>query len=91
MAGLTKGKNTFVAHSDGVFVYLGPSIRGIISNGSIYHGTKTEVVSSLQSVIAKYPKVETLLIRDSDLIEARKKLSQDGNRLSIAYKTVTDI
>ena len=36
---------------DGVFVYIGPSIRGVIQQGSIYRGQRENVLASLSFAI----------------------------------------
>lgn len=75
---------------DGVFVYLGPSIRGVIQNGSIYRGTRESVIASLATAIEKHPKIERLIVADSDIATAKQKIAVGGNSLSNAYKVLAD-
>lgn len=85
---MAKKNKPFSADESGVFVYIGPSIRGIVQNGSIFTGTINEVKAKLSTAIEKYPKVERLIIRDVDLAEAREKIKSGGNSLSIAFNAL---
>ena len=68
--------------SDSPFcAYLGPSIRGVVQNGSIYEGTKAEVVLKLHDAIEKYPRIEKLIIPHDALAESRPKVRTKGNYL----------
>ena len=78
------------AVKDGVFIYLGPSIRGVIQKGSIYRGTRESVLSSIAFAIEKYPKIERLIIADSEIVSAKKKIAVGGNSLSSAYRELSD-
>lgn len=75
---------------DGVFIYIGPSIRGIIQKGSIYRGTRANVLASLAFAIEKYPKIERLIVADTDIVSAKQKITVGGNSLSNAYRTLSD-
>ncbi len=77
-----------VSETDKVYIYIGPSIRGLIISGSIFRGTKKQVVSMLSGVFEKYPKAERLLVPSEELAEARKKVKLEGNSLSNAYRTL---
>lgn len=84
----SKNKKAVKAEPESVFVYLGPSIRGVIQNGSIYRGTRTEVVESLKAAIEVYPKIERLLFGDVEIAAAKEKLRNGGNALSLAYQSL---
>jgi len=86
---VTKNKKTVQIDEEGVFVYLGPSIRGVIQSGTIYCGTRRQVKDNLQFAIAKYPHIETLIIADSDIADAKAKIKKGGNALSHAYKVLS--
>ena len=72
----------------GIYVYIGPSIRGLIINGSIRKGTKTSIFEGLGNRAEKYPLIKKLLIIDTELSKARQKLSSGDNAISIAYQTL---
>lgn len=78
------------AEKDGVFIYLGPSIRGVIQKGSIYRGTRASVLSSLAFAIEKYPKIERLIVADNEIVSAKQKIAVGGNSLSNAYRALSD-
>lgn len=78
------------AVKDGVFIYLGPSIRGVIQKGSIYRGTRESVLSSLAFAIEKYPKIERLIVADNEIVSAKQKIAVGGNSLSNAYRELSD-
>lgn len=72
-----------------VFVYVGPSIRGVIQNGTIYYGPKESVFESLCDAIKKYPMISKLVVRDTEVAEAREKITNRNNLLSIAYSELS--
>lgn len=84
----TLKKNTAPEERSGIFVYIGPSIRGIIQNGSIFRGTKKEVLAKNTAAIEFCPKVERLIVADSEILSAKKKIKEGGNTVSIAYRAV---
>lgn len=71
-----------------VFVYLGPSIRGVIQSGTIYSGTREEVENALASAIERYPKVKALVVKDTEIADAKRKIKAGGNAISMAYKSL---
>lgn len=87
---MTKKSKTAPAEKVGVYVYLGPSIRGVIQNGTIYHGTLTDIKSKLSSAITEYPKIERFLTLDKDVSEVTEKL-KGVNSLSCDFSELTEI
>ena len=76
--------------NDSVYVYIGPSIRGVIRTGSIYRGTRAEVLTSLAAARERYPQIERLVVADSELASAKQKIRVGGNSLSHAYRVLAD-
>ncbi len=76
---------------DGVFIYIGPSIRGLIQKGSIYRGTRESVLASLEFAIKEHPKIERLIVADNEIVSAKRKIAVGGNSLSNAYRVLSDI
>jgi hypothetical protein len=72
--------------ADGFFVYLGPSIRGVIQNGSVYAGSREEVELFLADAIEKYPLIKRLLSPEETLAQDRERIRIPDNSLSNAYK-----
>ncbi len=69
----------------GVFVYLGPPIRGVISYAAIHTGKRSEVIGHLSGAIEAYPQIERLIVEDYEVAAARKKIKAGGNLLAAAY------
>ena len=71
-----------------VYVYVGPSIKGVITNGSIYRGTRSAVLAQLEPAVQKYPKIERFIVADKDVSAAKEKLKKGNNGLSAAYRAL---
>lgn len=79
-----------------VFVYLGPSVKGVVSNGSIFGGEKAEILKNIE-VLAKaarienkLPLIERLVVEDVNVSTAREQLRSGGNGLSRAYQKIVE-
>lgn len=68
-----------------IWVYLGPSIRGIITNGSIHKGTRPEILKKFEGGIEKYPKIERLIVADRNVAEAKERLNEKKGSIYINY------
>ena len=55
-----------------VWVYLGPSIRGVVTNGRIYFGSKAEIIEKLKD----YPQIERLIVADHNVAKAKSDLKE---------------
>jgi len=85
----TKDKKAAAPKKDtGFFVYLGPSIRGVIQTATIYEGTRAEVEEFLAGPIERYPKIKRLLVSGETLAEDRIKVKTPGNGLYAAYMKI---
>lgn len=76
------------AQKEGVYVYIGPTIKGVIQQGSIYRGTRSGVLAKLSAVTEKYPKITRLIVADSEIMSAKQKIAAGGNPLSLAYRAL---
>lgn len=74
-----------VAISDGIFMYLGPSIRGVVQSGSIYRGTREQICDALAPAIKKFPEIEKFVFADAEIATARKQIRATGNHLNQLY------
>lgn len=72
-----------------VFVYVGPTIRGVITNGGIYTGTAQEISKRFEKSIEKYPQIKRLIIADTNVARAREMLAKGEGVISVAYKNLT--
>lgn len=74
----------------GFYIYIGPTIRRLIQNGTIYRGNRAHALSMARKAIEKYPLIKTLIIPGDNLPIARLKLKQGGNALAVNYKKVAE-
>lgn len=59
-----------------VWVYLGPSIRGVVTNGRIYFGSKAEIIESFGDKLKDYPQIERLIVADRNVAKAKSDLKE---------------
>lgn len=76
------------AKQNGFCVYLGPTIKGVIQNGTVYRGTKEQVVKNLKLAIEKVPLISSLIVPGEKLPETRIKVKTPGNILYVNYKKI---
>ena len=67
------------------FMYLGPSILGVIQKASIYSGTREDVEKLLAPAIAKFPRIRALLISGETISVDRVNVTKPGTRLYAEY------
>lgn len=77
------------ADDGGIYVYVGPSIRGTIQNGSIHRGTRESVMETLRFAIEKFPMIERLIVADKDIASAKTKIAHGNNSLSLAFRELS--
>lgn len=68
-----------------IWVYLGPSIHGIVTNGSIHKGSRSEILKKFEGGIEKYPKIERLIVADRNVAEAKERLNEKKGSIYINY------
>ena len=61
--------------------YIGPTIPRLIQHGTLYRGTRAEVLEAAKDVLAARPLVRTLLVSAEALPAARLAVKQPGNAL----------
>jgi len=66
-------------------VYLGPTITGVIQNGTVYRGAKKEVMKSVGAAIEKYPLITSLIVSNKTIAQDRVKVKTPGNILYVNY------
>ena len=77
-----------IPEEKGVWIYIGPNVRGIATNGSIYFGTKSSVLEKLPADWKKYPQIERLIVSDAAVARAREQISEGKGGISVAYNAV---
>lgn len=73
------------AKADSFCVYLGPTMMGVIQRGTIYRGSRADVLSSLAPVIEQHPLVASLVVSEDTLPVDRIKVKTPGNLLYVNY------
>ena len=77
-----------VNHS-GFYMYIGPNIRGLIQNGTIYRGTRAEALAKAAPAIEKFKMIKALIVSGDALPVARLKLKETGNAFSVSYRKLS--
>lgn len=72
-------------NKSGVYVYIGPNIKGLIQTGSIYRGTREDAHKAAAAAIEKHPKVKSLIVSGDALPEVRLRVKTPGNVLYANY------
>lgn len=68
------------------FVYLGPNILGVIQTGSIFTGTREEVLKRLSYATDRYPRIRNLLASEETIVVDRVSVTTPGTRLYNEYR-----
>lgn len=77
------------ANHSGFYMYIGPNIRGLIQNGTIYRGTRAEALAKAAPAIEKFKMVKALIVSGDALPVARLKLKETGNAFSVNYRKLS--
>ena len=81
-----KKTKTTDAPKAGVFIYLGPSIRGVVQNATIYSGTKDEICKRLAGPISAFPAIERLIVPVAETATVQKQIKAGSNPYAHAYE-----
>lgn len=73
---------------DSFYVYIGPTIRGVIQKGTIYPGPKADVEAFLEGAIQTYPRIRHLIVSGDTLAADRISVQTPGTRLYVEYKNL---
>ncbi len=76
-----KPKKTAAVDEKDFSVYLGPTIRGVITQGQIFDCPKEQAVEQMRDAVNARPLIESLIVRGSGLPEARKALQRSDSLL----------
>jgi len=66
-------------------VYLGPSIRGVMQNGTVFQGGKAAALARLADVTRAHPLIAGLIVDGGALPESRVRVKTPGNLLYVNY------
>lgn len=83
-----KTKKKAAPKGAGFCVYIGPSIVGLMQNGTVYRGTKPEVLkrNDVAAAVEKRPLVASLIVSGDTLAADRIKVNTPGNLLYVNYR-----
>ena len=76
-------------NNSGFYMYIGPTIRGVIQNGKMYRGTRAEAMEKAASAIEKYKLVKSLIVSGDALPVARMRLKEPGNAFYVNYRKLS--
>lgn len=79
----TVRKNSPTADAAGFCVYLGPTIMGVIQNGTVYRGNKQDALAEVAAAVKKYPLIASLIVTGDTLAVDRIKVKTPGNLLYV--------
>ncbi len=94
-ADLNSAENN-AAETTEIYVYLGPTVRGVCNHGRIFKGVKSAILAEIKGnaeavgMVKRASKMGRLLIKDTEVAHANEKLAQGGNALSEAYKAIEE-
>lgn len=66
-------------------IYIGPSIKGLVSTGTVYNNGLPD---NLKLEMEKQPAIKNLVVPVSELSGARKDLRIPGSAMSIIYNKI---
>ena len=69
----------------GVFVYIGPNLRGAIQESTIMSGKLIEIKARLAPMIAEHPQASALIVPMESLAECRRDVKTAGTLLHKKY------
>jgi hypothetical protein len=70
----------------GFYIYIGPSIKGLIHSGKIFRGDRASALAAAGKAIQAQPEVKTLIVSGDYLPQARQKVKEPGNILYASYR-----
>lgn len=86
--GSTSRKNKTGGPPSGFYMYIGPTLHGLIRSGDIFRGDRAHALAEAQKAIEKQPLVKTLIVSGDYLPDARIKVKTPGNALYANYRKI---
>lgn len=72
----------------GIWVYIGPSLRGLVATGKLYRGTRAEALEQAAAILARAPEAGRLIVPGKALTQARARARTPGNALYETYQAL---
>ncbi len=76
------------AKSAGFYCYIGPTIRGLIQNGTVYMGTREGALKAAAPAIERHPLIKTLIVPGDALPVDRINVKKPGTALNRIYQRI---
>jgi hypothetical protein len=85
---MSKVKNNTpkAAEKGGFCAYIGPSIIGVIQEGTIYESDRDKTIKALKDTIERFPLIASLIVADAELAKSLNAIKTPGNLLYVNYK-----
>lgn len=68
------------------FMYLGPTIQGVIQTATVFPGTRKDVEKQLAAQIEKFPRIRALTVSGETVAEDRIQVTTPGTRLNAEFR-----
>lgn len=73
-----------------VFVYLGPTIGGLIQSGTIYMAKSKGEIKEIAIAVSKIPKIKQLIVEDINIRTTKARLNEGNNAVSNAFREIAE-
>ncbi len=74
---------------DKIYVYLGPTIGGLIQKGSIYKAKNKDSIAEIALAVEKIPAIKKLVVQDINIRATQAKLNDGStNAMTNAVKEI---
>lgn len=75
------------AKTPGFYIYVGPTIAGVIQTGHLFRAaSKSDALSEIPLAVEKYPLIASLVVSGETYPEDRIKVKTPGNLLYVHYQ-----
>lgn len=78
-------KGKAAPETPGIYAYIGPNIKGVIQQNTIYEGTYSGVCEKIADAAEKYPLITGLIVPAAALTQSRREIKTTGTRLNHKY------
>lgn len=86
---MTRSKKTSKpsAAAPGFYIYVGPTITGVIQTGHVFRvSSREEAAAAIPQAVERYPLIKSLIVSGDTYPEDRIKVKTPGNLLYVKYQ-----
>ena len=84
----TKKTKKPLAEETGVYIYLGPSRRGLIQHAQIFSGDRTTILQALAPAMDQIPEIGDLVVEAGQAARTRQQIKDRRGAAWQAYKRI---